>query len=101
MMRRFLLVLFLISVTFFILPSEIYASITINEFSSSTSSDDWVEIYFESEDTALYQLVDASDNTKNLSDGRFSGEFCSVNGWPGRTILFNYTKLWLISSSSV
>ncbi|OGH26461.1 MAG: hypothetical protein A3C30_05145 [Candidatus Levybacteria bacterium RIFCSPHIGHO2_02_FULL_40_18] len=100
-MRRFLLVLFLISVTFFILPSEIYASITINEFSSSTSSDDWVEIYFESEDTALYQLVDASDNTKNLSDGSCSGNFCTVD-WSNRLNNNGDTiKLRLISSSSV
>jgi hypothetical protein len=71
---------------FFIFKTPVFAEkIAINEFSSSagTSSHpdwpDWVEVYYESVDPVLYQLKDAKDNVKNLSDGTCSDNFCTLD----------------------
>jgi hypothetical protein len=70
---------------FFIFKTPVFAEmIVINEFSSSAgnSSDpdwpDWVEVYYEDVDPALYQLKDYKNNVKNLSDGVCSDNFCTL-----------------------
>lgn len=55
---------------FLIFPSEVKANILINEFSSGSSHDDWVELYntaTESADLSGYILSDSGPNSKNLS----------------------------------
>lgn len=79
--------LFLFALVFFLsLKTPAFAAtIAINEFSSAagTSSDpdwpDWVEVYYVDFDPTLYQLRDAANNIKNLSDGTCTGNFCTVD----------------------
>src|SRR4030042_5593667 len=65
--------LFLIaSAIFLFLPEKVLAQVVINEFSSATSDDDWVELYNnsgQSVDLSEYSLIDGSSsgNTKTFS----------------------------------
>ncbi|HLE48807.1 MAG TPA: hypothetical protein VI819_02130 [Patescibacteria group bacterium] len=65
------------------------AVVVINEFSSAagTSDDsdwpDWVEIYHDSEELTNYQIIDDSDNVKNLSEATCTGNFCTID-WSNR-----------------
>ena len=64
----------------FIFPSTVSAQVVINEFSSGTSSNDWVEIYnfniaTQSADLSIYRLENKTGNTKNLSTLLVPGVF--------------------------
>ena len=64
-MRNFLLGLVLLTTVLFLSPKQVFAAdILINEFSSATSGDDWVELYntssSQSEDLSNYTLIDGS-----------------------------------------
>ena len=84
---------------------EVYSQVVINEFSSGSSSDDWVEIHVLPQesplphDLSLYKLVDAADNEKILSSIIDPGGFAAFD-WSNR--LNNdgdEIKLILISSN--
>lgn len=79
----FLLLYFLI-----ISPGEIFAQVVINEFSSASSTDDWIEIYnlqtaSEMADLSLYKLEDKAGNTKALSGSLAPGGFKAFD-WSNR-----------------
>lgn len=83
-MKRLLVLIFLLSI--FLFHSQIvYASLFINEFSSGTSSDDWVELYnsgSDAVDLSLYILRDSTNsdsNKKDLSGTVPSGGFVTVD----------------------
>lgn len=66
-------------------PTHVFASLTINEFSSD-SSPDWIEFYNSgatSEDLSLYQLQDASGNILGLS-GTLQGNSFFTFDWSNR-----------------
>lgn len=87
-------------------PLVLAESIKLNEFYSAGSTNpetgpDWVEIYNEGTDIALYQLLDSDNHPKSLTSANCNGNFCTVD-WSN--LLNNNgdaVKLILISSGEV
>lgn len=70
MCNKFVLIFALTFLIFFTFVDTANAQVVINEFSSASSSDDWVELYNNSDspiDLSAYLLIDVAENTKGFS----------------------------------
>lgn len=84
--QRILKILSLLFAFYLFAHTPVLAKIYINEFSSATTTDDWVEFYNDGDttiDLSIYKIIDTKGNIKNL-EGSIPGKGFAILDWSNR-----------------